>query len=521
MTRRSSETVLATALFAAFASCVATAQTDFRAEAFAAKKAGKLQEAADLFKKLYDAGAADREILTAGATCLEKLGRYNDALDLLSRGKKKFPAEASFRVGLARVFNLQAASILKSSGKMDNHVVFNFQDSIREGEEILKLDPQSRDARLIVANSYYSLGKWDEARPHAQELVKRFPKHPGGHIIMGDLAFEHYKLLRQRSRQEGANTSREAMLKIAGAREAARGSYTKAIALDSNRVLAHRKLGDVYAWNSEIKKALASYANALVRDPRAPIPHSWITSNLTPKHRSEFYEKLGKRFLASDHKNKKEGALFAWFCASAATADKQYAKAEALYEAAIQLNPVYRQGYYYAMYSAWFYRNNEADALRHAAAYAKVAPIEFSDTVRAIPDAQRPPITQLLKFLAKRSLDLKLNAASRDLNHVIAGVLDTADAWNNFAFMARESGQYDASEKAYRHALEIQPTSGQLMNDLGVILHFHRRDREAWKEAKQLYLAARKAAERVLKDAKATAEARATAQTTKRDATKA
>ena len=60
--------------------------------------------------------AADREILVGGAWCMEKTGRYNDALDLLSRGKTKFPGSADFRVGIARVLNLQAASMLASTG---------------------------------------------------------------------------------------------------------------------------------------------------------------------------------------------------------------------------------------------------------------------------------------------------------------------------------------------------------------------------------------------------------------------
>lgn len=519
MTTRHIEMALAVVLFASVTAGNASAQTDFRAEAFAARKAGEWKKAAGLFRKLFEAGAADREILVEGASCLEKVGRYNDALDLLSRGKKKFPTDAVFRVGLARVFNLQAATLFATSGKLDSHVVFNFQDAIREGEDLLKTAPDNRDARLIVANSHYSLGDWDKTRPHAEELVKRFPDHPGGHIIMGDLAFEHYKLLRQRAGKPGGDTSNEAMQKIVGAREAARASFTKAIKLDPKRSVSHRKLGDVCAWNGEVARALTEYGNALLLRPRSPIPHGWISSNVTPKQRGKFYEDLGKRFLAGDHKDKSQGALFAWYCASAATATKEYAKSEALYEAAIQLDPKYRQGYYFAMYSAYFYRNNAQDALRFAVAYAKVAPVEFSDTVRAVPIAKREAISDLLKFLAKSAGDLKMIAASRDLNHVLAGVLDTADAWNNYAFMARESGKYDESESAYRHALEIQPTSGQLMNDLGVILQFHRTSPAAWSEARKLYLAALKAAERVLKDKKASAEDRKTAETTKRDAT--
>ena len=518
MTKRYIETWVATVLLVSITAISSPAQPDHRAKAFAAQKAGKTSIAADLFRQLYEAGADDRELLLAGSKCLETLGRYNDALNLLSRGKNRFPKQAEFRVGLARVFNLQAATMLASTGKMDNHVVFCFQDAIREGEDLLKISPENRDARLIVANSHYSLGEWDKVRPHAQELVKRFPNHPGGHIIMGDLAFEHYKLLRQRAATEGADNSKAAMQKIVGARESARDSYAQAIKLDNKRGAAHRKLGDVYAWNGQTDQALTKYGNALLLNPRASVPHTWISTNVTPEQCSKFYEDLGKRFLASSPANKKPAAVFAWYCAAAATAAKKFAKAESLYEVAIQLDPMFRKGYYFAMYSAYFYRDNEKDAMRFAVAYAMIAPKEFSDIVRSVPDDQRDPITQLIKYLAKKSLDNRMASACRVLNHVLAGILDTTNAWNNYAFMARESGKYGESEKAYRHALEIQPTSGQLMNDLGVILHFHKRTPEAWQEAEKLYIKAGKAAQRVLQDTSSSAVDRETAQTTKRDA---
>ena len=97
-----------TMLAAVLITTPAPAQPDFRAQAFAAKQKGQLDAAADLFHKLFKAGAADREVLTDGAWCMEKTGRYNDALNLLSRGKQKFPGDAAFRVGIARVLNLQA-----------------------------------------------------------------------------------------------------------------------------------------------------------------------------------------------------------------------------------------------------------------------------------------------------------------------------------------------------------------------------------------------------------------------------
>ena len=121
-------------------------------------------------------------------------------------------------------------------------------------------------------------------------------------------------------------------------------------------------------------------------------------------------------------------------------------------------------------------------------------------------------------FLAQDAMVKGQHAASRDLNHVLAAIVDRSDAWNNYAFMARESGEYDKSEAAYRHALEIQPESGQLMNDLGVILHYHKGTPENLVEARKLYMAAQVAAEKVLADANATPEKKAIAQKTMNDA---
>ena len=496
-----------------------TPSQDFRAQAFAAEKTGDLQKAADLFMKLCKAGAKDLEVLKSGARCLEQTGRYNDALDLLTEGKIKFPAEASFQVGLARVFNLKAASLLRSTGRLDQHAAFNLEDSIRAAKGVLKKWPDNRDARLILANSHYTIGQWDEAKSQAQELVKRFPNHPGGHIVMGDLAFEHFKILRRRASVKNADTSKAAMAKIAGARDSARRHYEKALALDETRVVAHRKLGDVYAWNAELKKALTKYADALRIDPDAPISHDWITKTLKPKERFAFYKQLREAYLKRPGAEKTKEARFVWYAAAALFGDKKYKLGEQLYAHSVTLNPTFLTGYYYAMYSAYFYREDEDAALLYASQYAAKAPIQFADLVRTLPQASRKGVRQLVEYLAKRALDKGFPAASRDLNHVLAAIVDTADAWNNYAFMARESQQYAESGKAYRNALEIEPDSGQLMNDLGVILQYHKGTKKDLDEAKQLYKKAIAAAKKVLADEKVSGARKKVARQTVSDAT--
>jgi tetratricopeptide (TPR) repeat protein len=493
-------------------------QDDYRAKAFAASDAGDFVRAADLFYRLFKSGAQDQEVLTTGARCLEKVGRYNDALDLLTRGTKKFPKIPGLQVSLARLYNLKAALTYQESGKMDAHVVFNYQDAIRLAEGVLKKWPKNRDARLILANSHYSLGEWEKAKKHADDLVDRFPDHPGGFIVMGDLAFHHYKLLRKRASEEGADTSKETLQKIVGSREAARQYYEKALKIDPKRVIAHSKLGDLFAWNAEIKRAIAKYGDALCANPSARVNHDWIRQNTKPKARFAFYEKLGTDYMAQPYADPKKTAIFMWYGAAALIADKNYQAGEDLYVQAVGLNASYASGYYYAMYSAYFYREDEKAALRHAAEFAKREPIQFADIVRAVAPEHRDKLTRLVKHFAKLAMDYGSAPASRDLNHVLAAIVDTADAWNNFAFMARESGEFEKSEAAYRHALEIEPSSGQLMNDLGVVLQYHKGELADLDEAEKLYKAAIARAKKVMRDRKASTAEKTTANQTISDA---
>ena len=152
---------------------------DHRAEAAAAAARGDVAGAADLWTKLIEAGADDQEALVEGARCLEEAGRYNDALDVLARGKRKFPDEVAFRVALARVYNRKAADLLRSLGKMDSNIVFNFQDSVREAEDLLKTWPDNRDGRLILANALYRLNQPRKAWEVLHPKVSLFPNMRG------------------------------------------------------------------------------------------------------------------------------------------------------------------------------------------------------------------------------------------------------------------------------------------------------------------------------------------------------
>ena len=464
-------------------------EEDYRAQAVAAEKAGEFSRAADLFRLLIDAGSEDKEILMAATRCMEQASRFGDALDVLDEARAIFPDDLAFGVTMAKILVLKAEKQLAEGGQMDMYVASDYQEAAAIAEEVLEADSNNRDARLIAANSYFTVGEWDKARPHAEILVQESPDHPGGHIMLADLAFEQFKALTAAAAEEEEEEAKETTLRAQAALAVAEQSYSKALELDDQRIVAHRKLGDVYAWMGDTEKVLAKYRDALLIDPYAPVMHEWIASSVPPEDRFAYYEKVGKEYLERPNIDKRNAGLFAWHAAQALTAMSEFKRAEGFYEMVVELNPTFHSAYYYAMNSAWFFRSDEDAALDYAYKYAQNAPIEFADVVKSIPtEDDRKQVTQLVAYLAKRAMDKNYLSHCRDLNHVLAAIVDTADAWNNYAFMARDTQRYDESETAYRHALAIEPGSGQLMNDLAVILDIHRDNRvSALAEAKQLY----------------------------------
>jgi tetratricopeptide (TPR) repeat protein len=122
--------------------------------------------------------------------------------------------------------------------------------------------------------------------------------------------------------------------------------------------------------------------------------------------------------------------------------------------------------------AAWRLGDQDA-AETHAAAYAAAGAPAFADVVRALASDLRVEVGEILQFLADRAFKAGRGDHSRDLNHVVACLRDSADAWNNFAFLCRETGRFVESFDAYLQAIEREPESPQLQNDAAVVLQYH------------------------------------------------
>jgi tetratricopeptide (TPR) repeat protein len=108
-------------------------------------------------------------------------------------------------------------------------------------------------------------------------------------------------------------------------------------------------------------------------------------------------------------------------------------------------------------------------------------------------------------------------AQARDtLAPIVAARPEHADPWNNYAFLCRETAQYEEAYAAYEQALAHRPDDPRLLNDTGLVLHYYlHRD---YDRALELYEQAIEAADRELAGELADETERADIELARRDA---
>ena len=131
---------------------------------------------------------------------------------------------------------------------------------------------------------------------------------------------------------------------------------------------------------------------------------------------------------------------------------------------------------------------------------------------------ENPTALATLNAIAAKAFEADDVESSRDLNLVVAYARSNAAAWNNYAFLCRETELFEESLSAYRRALSIEPNSPQLLNDCAVILQYHLDSAENLAEARQMYERAIEQADAVLADAGASTDEKDRAQVARRDA---
>jgi tetratricopeptide (TPR) repeat protein len=338
-------------------------------------------------------------------------------------------------------------------------------------------------------------------------------------VLLGRIATDRFRqLLQQHADQKpSGQEAADLVAAIDVQRQLAHRSYERAAELEPERPFPHVARGKLALLDHRTEEARRHFLDALAIEPDVAIDHSVIDRDLDWQARRAAYAEAGRRYAASPTAKPAKRASLLWYEGRALCAGEQWADAKKCFEQALAGNPGSVSSHYYLALCAWRLGDQDA-AERHAAAFASAEPVNFADVVRALPGDQRGEIGAIVQYLADRSYKEGRKEASRDLNHVIACLKDSADAWNNHAFLCRETGRFTEALDSYYHAQEKEPDSPQLLNDTAVILHHHLPTPENLAKARTMYERAIQAADRVLADSSTPATARERAETARRDA---
>jgi tetratricopeptide (TPR) repeat protein len=494
---------------------VTTAEQDaLRQKAFAAEQGGRFGEAADAFLALHRAEPARIDWITAAGKTLGLAGRFREAVDLLDGARARFPGQTDVQFMLARTLLLQAE---RDPGVLHHEVLY--ADAAELAEAVLAHAPDDEGSRLLLTQARYLLREWDEAEKHGEEAARRHPNSAGAQVLLGRIAGDRMRLLLaqyEKEKPQGRDAA-EFVGRIDAQRQAALRAYRRAAELDPDRPFPHVALGELAFADKKTEAARAHFADALAIEPTTPLSHDELVKGLDAAARAAFYAEIGGRYERRRGALPAKRATLAFHEGRARFDAGEWAAAKACFERTLAANPAFTNSHYYLFLCAWRL-NDHAAAETHATAYAAAGAAAFADVLRDLQGDLRAEVGGVVQYLADHAHAQKRIANSRDLNHVIACLRDSADAWNNHAFLCRETGRFADAETSYRHALEKEPESAQLLNDLGVVLHYHLATPENLGKARELYGRALRAADKQLADARVTGPARERAAQAKADA---
>ncbi|MCR9247083.1 MAG: tetratricopeptide repeat protein [bacterium] len=490
-------------------------QPSLREQAYGAENRGEFKEAAKAFQQLVAQQPYNPEWIVSAGRCLGMSGSYADAIDLLDKGAEKFPGALEITAMMARTYLLKGE---RDRGALNPQS--DYAEAAQFAERVLAIDPNHADSRLVLAQARYLLGEWDEASRQAEAAVKRHPGRSGAHILLGRIAMDR---LRRLLDVHGTGTLKgqalaDLVAEISAERRTAQAAFTQAGKLDDRRAHPHVMLARLALLEKRKQQARTHLLDALAIDPDDPfVDHAMLQRGNDWQATQAMYSGVRQRYTARAKYSPEKAATLRWYEGAALFAGRQWQGAREAFEAVLKADPTATNSYYYAALAAYELGDHDG-AERHAGDYAATSAVGFADVVRSLGAEMRGQVAAIVKYLADRAYQRGDIPRSRDLNHVIALLYDTADAWNNRAFLCRETKKFPEALAAYRRALEKEPTSPQLTNDTAVVLHYHLPNPRNLAEAKELYQRAITLAEKVLADAAATPAAKAAAKQAKSDA---
>ncbi|MEZ5987826.1 MAG: hypothetical protein R3F30_01605 [Planctomycetota bacterium] len=475
------------------------AQTRPAADPIALEKDGKPAEALAAWKQRAadapDAVEPRREALRL----LVQTGAVEEALGFGEEAVERFAKDGRLMAELAKAY-LRMAELVAAGKGGDRDLRETLEDAEIQAFSALEVLPDDLDAMTVQAMALHHLGRLDAAEEAARKLMEKHPAHPAGALLVGEVLFRRYEL----AARDG-DVPEEERFNILGR---ARQAFTEAARRDPARFQPYRRLGDLSWFQGDKNQCYKWYAQALARDPVRGAPLDWIRTQVPAMARVTLFQEAAdeRAKLAPDDARSRAALLYdAGLAANAVPNPKLCAEAM---EAAFRGDEALVDALYYAGMSR--YDLEEWEKARVAISeYSRRAWARLAETMRGATKEQAAALSDKLLYLAGSAYKARDLGGSREIQHALAAFHDTADRWNDYAFLCRETGLYEESYAGYRKALDKSPDDPNLLNDCALILQYHlRRDLD---DARAMYEKAIANAKAIVKDRKADEGAKARA----------
>ncbi|MAW61232.1 MAG: hypothetical protein CMJ94_10405 [Planctomycetes bacterium] len=451
-----------------------------------------LPQAGDLKAALTEAKAqAERGQFAAAVTTLEDAGALDsknaDALTALGTYMLR-NTEAQIAAGTLRglAINdgfLQAGYVLEEAAQLGGAPIGAFEN----WSEALLNGGDKRNALRA-----------------AEAAIDKFPKDPRGLMQRGRVLVAM------------ANDSTEVSDKV-DAFDQAIADYRAAMKLDKKDTAACLKLGETLILASYAdpeggkpaearKEAAQAWQEALDRNAAAvdlSTMCQWLHGEAVP-----LLQKLDK--------SKGKDATMAWYMGFAEYngQPRDWEEVRKHFEKALELSPEMYNCHFFLAQGAFdrgaqlqAENNNEmSQASRNAYLYSAIqwgkyletqGPVHRNATLAAADGGASAIAT--LKWIAGQAVGSgRFEPAIQISKWITETTPNDVEAWNNLAFLYRDSGQAEKSLAAYAKSAELAPEDPQVLNDWAVIYHYYLKTED--EKAKGLYRKAIELAEEILAD---------------------
>jgi protein O-GlcNAc transferase len=235
--------------------------SDLLAKGLKLHQAGKLEEAAALYRRLLEIAPQHADAWNLLGATAHQQGRHAEAIEFLEKAIQLLPGQASFHGNLAAVY-AASARIDKARNSFQSAVECSPLDPSAHANlghvlrdmgkwpeaadcyrQVVQLRPQDADAHSFLAAALRQLGRTADALAHSQHAARL---QPGS-------ALHHNNL---------ANAWRES-----GDRTRALASYEQAVRCDPNYAVAHMNRGNLLREQGDSEQALECYQRALQINP--------------------------------------------------------------------------------------------------------------------------------------------------------------------------------------------------------------------------------------------------------------